>query len=159
MVRDPYHRKVHDVLGRDVVTTQPDDTLRDALALMVENRVTALPVVDARGHCVGILSATDLVELSRDLHEGLSNPQETAEEPYQYLLDNLAEQDLSRHTVGELMTDNVATVRAERTLVEAAREMLRHRVHRLPVVDKTDHLIGIISTMDILEAFVEGAPS
>ena len=41
---------------------------------------------------------------------------------------------------------------------EAAAEMLRYRVHRLPVVDKQGKLLGIISTMDILTSFVEGTP-
>lgn len=80
------------------------------------------------------------------------------EASYQWLQDNLAEHDLARRTVGELMTENVATVTAERTLPEAAREMLRHRVHRLPVVDKKGKLLGIISTMDVLKAFADGAP-
>ena len=45
---------------------------------------------------------------------------------------------------------------AETSLAKSAREMLRNRIHHLPVVDHRDHLIGIISTMDILAEFADG---
>ena len=50
------------------------------------------------------------------------------------------------------------TIDAETTLGKATREMLRNRVHHLPVVDSSDRLIGIVSTMDILSEFADGAP-
>jgi CBS domain-containing protein len=56
------------------------------------------------------------------------------------------------------MTSNVATTAPDAPLVDAAREMLRQHVHRLPVVDASGQLVGIISTMDVLKAFANGAP-
>jgi CBS domain-containing protein len=53
------------------------------------------------------------------------------------------------------MTSPVASIGPEATLVDAARAMLRHRVHHLPVVDDEQRLVGIVSTMDLLSGFVD----
>jgi CBS domain-containing protein len=157
--KDPYRMQAKEVLKREVVTISADDTLQTALELMADNRLTALPVLDHQGGCEGILSAADIVEAARDITDELHDLGRVDEVSYQWLRDSLAEHDLARHTVGEFMTRNVATVVPEATLPAVAHEMVQHRVHRLPVVDKKGKLLGIISTMDVLAAFVEGAPA
>lgn len=154
--KNPYRLRVKDVLSKNVVTIAADDTLQTALGVMTDSRVTVLPVVDGRDRCVGILSATDIMEMARQMNEAMHDVGRTDEASYEWLKDNLADHDLARRTVQEFMTENVTTVTGDLTLPEAASEMLRHRVHRLPVVDKKGKLLGIISTMDILAAFVKG---
>lgn len=157
MKTNVYAQRVQDVLSKEVVAVNADDTVQEALRLMVENRVSALPVVNGKDVCVGILSATDLMGLTRDLNEELSQVQ-GAEFTPQSLIDQVAEQDFGRRHVHELMTDVVETVGPEATLAAAAQAMLRHQVHRLPVVNGRQRLVGIISTTDIMAAFVDGAP-
>ena len=151
-----YERRVKDVMSRDVVSIHCDATVHDALNLIVENRVSALPVVDSRDHCVGIISTTDLVDLTRDFDDDV-HQLEDAEVSSQWLVEKLI------HSVGDeaiqsVMTEAVATINAETTLTRAGREMLRNQVHHLPVVDDRNHLIGILSTMDILAEFADSAP-
>lgn len=153
-----YGQRVKDVLSKEVVAVNADDTVQEALRLMVENRVSALPVVNGREVCVGILSATDLMGLARDLNEELSQMKAVEFTP-QSLIDQVAEQDFGRRRVHELMTEVVETIGPEATLVSAARAMLRQQVHRLPVVNERQRLVGIISTTDIMAAFVDGAPN
>jgi CBS-domain-containing membrane protein len=157
MTKNPYRLRVKDVLSKDVVTISVDDTLQTALEHMAESRLSALPVVDGHERCVGILSASDIVEIARNLNEEMHDLGRSDEASYEWLRDNLANHDLARRTVEEFMTDSVATVTADVSLADAARDMLRYRVHRLPVVDKKGTLLGIISTMDVLTAFVAGA--
>jgi CBS domain-containing protein len=157
--KDPYHLRVKHVVKKDVITISADDSLQTAVELMADNRLTALPVLDGHDRCVGILSASDVVEITRDLNNELRDLGRVDEVSYQWLLENLEEHDMARHTVGEFMTRNVASVTRESTLLDAAGAMLRHRIHRLPVLNKTGRLQGIISTVDILTAFVEGAPA
>lgn len=147
-------RRVKDIMSRDVVSLHAADTVHEALAQLVENRVSALPIVDKHNHCVGILSTTDLIDVTRALDQDLVYAGELDTDSQRWLFDRLT------HTVGDepltsYMTENVTTVRSEDTLAEAAREMLRNRVHHLPVVDAKDHLVGIVSTMDILGALAE----
>ena len=65
---------------------------------------------------------------------------------------------MGSETVQSFMSEAVATVGVDTTIGKATREMLRNRVHHLPVVDAHDKMIGIISTMDILAEFADGAP-
>jgi CBS domain-containing protein len=154
---DIYSQRVKDVLTKDVVAINADDTIQEALRLMVENHVSALPVVNSKDVCVGILSATDLLGLTRDLNEELADI-EVTEFALQSRLDRVAEQDFGRRRVHELMTEVVETVEPDATLATAARAMLRQQVHRLPVVTERRRLVGIISTTDIMAAFADGAP-
>jgi CBS domain-containing protein len=145
---------VADIYSKDVVAVTTTDTVRDALTLMVENRVSALPVVGSKGVCAGIISATDLIALTRDLNEDWSEMQR-GDFSNQWLMDQLAAQDFGRRRVEELMTEIVETVQPDTTLVHAGRLMLRHHVHRLPVVDEQGRLLGIVSMTDLLAAFVD----
>jgi CBS-domain-containing membrane protein len=152
-----YAQRVEDVFTKEVVAVNAEDSVQDALRLMVENHVSALPVVNGKEACIGILSATDLMGLTRDLNDDLSAMQVVEFTP-QSLIDRVAEQDFGRRRVNERMTEVVETVGPEATLAAAARAMLWHQVHRLPVVDERQRLVGIISTTDIMAAFVDGAP-
>jgi CBS domain-containing protein len=152
-----YALRVRDVLTKDVVAVNADDTVQEALRLMVENRVSALPVINGPEVCVGMLSATDLMGLTRDVNEELPGLGDAEFTP-QSLIDRVAEQDFGRRRVHELMTEVVETVGPEATLPAAARTMLRHQVHRLPVVNERGRLVGIVSTTDVMAAFADGAP-
>ncbi len=147
--------RVKDVMSKEVVSVYPDDTLHEALELIVQNRISGLPVVNGNGHCVGMLSTTDLIDLTHELDDELHNIGRGGQTGHQWLLEQLAEA-LGSERVSEQMTENVATIRPEATLPQAAAEMLRNRVHRLPVTDQDNRLLGIVSTMDILGAVADG---
>jgi CBS domain-containing protein len=67
-------------------------------------------------------------------------------------------QKAGRHNVMELMTEDVIATGPDARLVRAAETLLRERIHRLPVLDAQKRLLGILSTTDVLRAFVEAAP-
>jgi CBS-domain-containing membrane protein len=152
-----YSRKVKDLMSRDVVTISAGDTIHEALTLMGENRVSALPVVDHHDHCVGILSTSDLVDMTRDVDDDIYNLDLVDPTSQRFLLDRLAHS-MGSETVQSFMSESVTTVDLETSIGKATREMLRNRIHHLPVVDSNDKLIGIISTMDILGEFADAAP-
>ncbi|MCA9176795.1 MAG: CBS domain-containing protein [Planctomycetales bacterium] len=151
-----YQRRVREIMSREVVALNTGDTVHDALTLMGENRVSALPVVDKKNHCVGIISTSDLVDMTRDVDDDIYHLDFVDPASRRFLLDKLAHS-MGSEKVDSFMSETVATVHAETTLAQATREMLRNRVHHLPVVDQREHLIGIISTMDILAEFADGA--
>jgi CBS domain-containing protein len=145
--------RVKDVMARDVVIVHPDDPLSEAVSLMFENRVSAVPVVDKRQRCKGILSTTDLISLFRKQSAGVVEPDELDQFTEDLADANQRGSRLGSRQVAEVMTADVMTVTLENTILDAAREMLRNRVHRLVVVDDQQHVIGILSTMELLEAF------
>ena len=155
--KDIYKRRVKDIMSRDVVTISAADTIHEALTLMGENRVSALPVVDRNNHCVGILSTSDLVDMTRDVDDDVYQLDLVDPTSQRFLLDKLAHS-MGSETVQSFMSEAVATVDAETTIGRATQEMLRNQVHHLPIVDVHDHLIGIVSTMDILAELADAAP-
>ena len=157
MANSVYDKRVKEILTRDTVTLDAEDSVHEALTLMGENRVSALPVVDRKNRCIGILSTADLVDMTRDTDEELRQLDMMDAGTTKILVDKLAHS-LGNEKVHAYMTDSVTTVGLETPIARAAREMLRNHVHHLPVVDHHDCLIGIVSTMDILAEFADAAP-
>ena len=143
--------RTQDVMSRDVVTIYPQDSVHEALELMVENRVSALPVVDGRRHCVGVLSTSDMIDMARELDAELTLLDSTDGTSRIWMVESLRS-GIGHEPVSNVMTERVASVRPEASVKEAAREMLRHRVHHLPVVDGNNEIVGIVSTIDLLGA-------
>ncbi|NND98150.1 MAG: CBS domain-containing protein [Pirellulaceae bacterium] len=152
-----FARRVKDIMSRDVVTINAGDTVHEALVLMGENRVSALPVVDRHNHCVGILSTSDLVDMTRDLDDDIYHLDLVDMTSRRFLLEKLAHS-MGHESVQSFMSEAVTTLSRDASLGEATRELLRNRIHHLPVVDSKNHLLGILSTMDILAELADAAP-
>ena len=121
---------VGDVMTTDPITVDVDATVEAAEQLLAVHRISGLPVVDAAGHLVGVLSRTDLF-----LEGGVASSQ-------------LVRGRASGLRVGEIMSSPALTVGLSGTLAEAARIMRDERVHRLVIVDEHDDPIGVLSASD-----------
>ena len=149
------HVPLKEIISTDVVSINPRDTIREALDVMVENHVSALPVVDVRGHCVGVISVTDLLGMTKDLSDELNALSETGGFDHEVLVQKLERADLLTELVQDLMTTDVISVGVESTIKHAAKQMLENRVHRLVVLDFNHCVVGVVSTMDLLAAFAD----
>jgi CBS domain-containing protein len=109
-----------------LVVAWTDTPFKQLVELMQARDVSALPVVDADDHVIGIVSEADLL---------LPAGQTRAE---------------------QLMTSTVVTVPPTAGVVEAARLMHERRIKRLPVVDAAGKLLGIVSRRDLLSVFLRG---
>jgi CBS domain-containing protein len=129
---------VGDVMSVDPILTSVDATIEEAQELLRSNQITGLPVVDAQGNLVGVLSQTDLV-WGPGLH-----------------VTTLLRRKPSGLRVGELMTSPPVTVSMETSVIEAARIMLQSRVHRLVAVDALGRPVGVLSATDYVALAAEG---
>lgn len=154
---DILRQRVRDVMSTDLVAVNPCDSVSDAMRLLVENRVSALPVVDGHERCVGVLSGTDLLQLALQLGGDLEALNSSEGLDHELLIEKLEHTGFSTQTVQEMMTPTAVTVHQESTLIQAAAAMTRNRVHRLAVTDSKGKLLGLVSTMDIIRALAEGA--
>lgn len=140
--------KVSEVMSSDLITVRPDTRLKEAARLMIDASVSGLPVVDDDGRLVGIVTEADFVDQEaqhswgqrRSLLDPLFGRGDRA----------LADADF----VGDVMTGKVATIGVDDSLSAAARDMVKRKVKRLPVVDADGRLVGIVSRSDVLKAFV-----
>lgn len=156
MKRSIYDRKVSDIMTRDVVTLSAGGTVHEVLNLMGENRVSAVPIVDHSGRCVGIISTTDLVDMTRDVDDDLYQLDLVDSASRRFLIDRLAHS-LGNESIDNYMSESLITVAPDSTLATATKRILKAGVHHLPVVDADERLVGIISSIDILAEFADGA--
>jgi CBS domain-containing protein len=138
-----------DVMVRDVVTVRPDIDVADAIKLLVEHDVSALPVVDAAGNLVGVLSEADLihrVEIGTEKHRPWWQEALTG-------AGTLAGEFAKSHgkKVDEVMTPGAISVSEDTSLSEIATLLERNRIKRVPVV-KAGKLVGVVSRSNLIQA-------
>lgn len=140
--------RVRDFMTRRVVTVRPDTPILAAAKLMVENKISGLPVVED-GRLVGIVSEHDLLR-RREVGRAAEAPSWLGlmTEP-----EELAAQRGRFHdrTVSEVMTPNPLTVTPASSLAEACRIIEDRGIKRLPVVED-GQLVGIIARADLVRA-------
>lgn len=128
---------VRDLMTTDPVSVRPSTKVKEALALLDENDITALPVVTSDGKVRGVVSEADLIRDLVDKDPRLMIP------PGETFLDG-------PHCVGDVMTTHVITVHEETDLAVAVDLVTSTAVKSLPVVDQHDRLVGMISRRDIV---------
>jgi CBS domain-containing protein len=137
-----------DIMTPDVIYATPDTPLRDLVRLMLDNHVSALPIIEY-GRIVGIVSEGDLF---RRVEIG-TEPRPTAWQALVRSTDRLAADYTRTHgqKASELMTRNVATVSDTTLLEEIALLLYTKHVKRVPVT-RDGKLIGIVSRRNLLQA-------
>ncbi|MFJ7297381.1 CBS domain-containing protein [Streptomyces collinus] len=141
------HRTVGDLMTHGVVLARRDTPFKNIVSLLSENEVTALPVVDDLGHPVGVVSEADLLRTVAARPDPAGLPRS----PYASNGARAANDDV---TAEQLMSAPAVCARPGWTVVEAARLMDTEGVKRLPVVDESETLVGIVSRGDLLRVFL-----
>ncbi|MGD9923061.1 MAG: CBS domain-containing protein [Parvibaculaceae bacterium] len=141
-------------MSKEVVSIRPDAGVLEATELMIARRLSGLPVVDATGALMGIITEGDLLRRwemgTQRRHTGFA--------AFKAGLERVAADYVQSHGrhVRDLMTAKVITV-DEITPVETVVHLLeQHGFRRLPVV-REGRVVGIVSRADILRAFVAAA--
>ncbi|QNE74295.1 CBS domain-containing protein [Streptomyces finlayi] len=146
-------QKIGAVMTTEVVRAECGTPFKTVARLLSEHRVSGLPVVDDEEHVIGVVSETDLM-----FHQAATPL--AYELPPRFRVAQVLPRARRRtakaraRTADGLMTAPAVSVRAEDTVVEAARTMVQHRVNRLPVIDEEDRLVGIVTRHDLLRVFL-----
>lgn len=148
--------KVRDVMTSRVVTIGPDATVRDAAQIMLEKRISGLPVVDSGGALVGIVTEGDFLrraEIGTGKKRSLwwdivLGPGRLAEE---YV------QSHGRH-IKDIMTAELYTTTSDAALEDVVALMEKRQIKRVPVVDN-GKIVGIVSRSNLIRALVSAGSS
>ena len=132
---------VRDLMTTDVITVEPSESLADVYDLMDANHIRHLPVVDADGELMGLVSHRDL--LGGALRE-------IGELPVTHQRDLLRSM-----TVSTIMSEEVETVSPDQDLRDAAYTLIEYKFGCLPVVEGV-HLVGILTESDFVRHVAEG---
>ncbi len=134
---------VADVMTKAVVVVGPDENFKACVRQLRRHHISAMPVVDANGRLVGIVSEDDLLAKQRERE---------AKRPWLGL--RWTDGGPARGRVaGDVMTSPVVSVSPAASVSEAARLMYRESVKRLPVVNAHGSVVGIVSRADLLKTF------
>ena len=141
--------RAHQIMTRSVVTVAPESSILDAANLMLQRHVSGLPVVDAAGKLVGIVSEGDFIRRSE------IGTQRKRGRWLRFILGaGKAATDFVREhgrKVSEVMTRDPLTVTEDTVLEEIVLTMETNGVKRLPVM-RGDKLVGIVSRANLLQA-------
>ena len=143
--------RAQDVMSRDVVTVTPDDTVVQAARLMLQGKFSGLPVVDANGSLVGMVTEGDLLRRAETgtvcrrprWLELIAGPGRLAAEYTRS----------AGKFVKEVMTRGAQAVTGDTELADIVDLMERNHIKRVPVT-KGDRVVGIISRQNLVRALV-----
>lgn len=136
--------RIAQLMTTEVVSVRPSTPLKDVAEALAGRRISGIPVVDVENSVIGVLSEADVMFKERGRVPRRLFGRE----------DEVDRLKLDAHTAGEAMTTPAITIRPDARVEEAARLMLDHGVKRLPVVDDSDRLVGIVTRTDLVRAFV-----
>lgn len=149
--------EARDIMTREVLTVTPETSIDELAKILANRNIGGVPVVDADGVLVGIVTQSDLVERVRelelppainilDLHIFLQIPSHQMQRLEKML----------GTTVGDVMTPKPVTVNLDTPVPRIAALMAKQKVHTLPVMDR-GKLVGIIGKMDLVRAVAREA--
>lgn len=137
---------IRDIMNRSLVTIRPEQLVGDAAQMMEEFHIRRLPVVDADGYLVGIVTATDVLE-AEAADRTLNDYEPGAEEKWL--------------TVGDVMTREVVTIPVDATVGQLAATLMAHKVGGVPVIERDAEqphrlrMVGIVTETDIFRLIVD----
>jgi acetoin utilization protein AcuB len=123
-----------------VFSLPSDSRLPDAWAIMSRKGFHHIPITSLHGTLVGMLSYRDLLRHVPELITAADTRQ------------------ASQKHVAEIMTPRVISASPTTEIREIARVMLEERIHAVPILDQSRHLIGILSTQDLLRGIANHGP-
>lgn len=143
-----------DVMVKDVVTIGPQDEIPAAVKLLVDHDISALPVVDANGDVIGILSEADLLHREED---GTLKQKPWWLEAVTPAATLAAEYAKSHgRKVAEVMSDHVISASEDTPLSEIAAILEKNRIKRVPIL-KDGKLVGIVSRANLIQALASSS--
>lgn len=141
--------RARDIMTAEPITVPPDTPLEAVAALMAERHISGLPVIDANGQLVGLVTDGDLMRR-------LSAKEDKPASFFAALLGANADQAIAYarahgRRVRDVMSTHLATVTEDTTVEEVAHILESKRIRRVPVV-RDGKLMGVVSRADLLRA-------
>ncbi len=144
------------IMTKNVISVSPNDEIEKAARLLLEHKISGMPVVDEESRVVGIISEGDLVIREQEVKAPAFSEilggvifLESQKRFFEELKKTIA------LTVDELMSRKVYTVNEETPLEQIATLMSKKAVNRVPVVDGNNKLVGIVTRQDIIRQLAE----
>jgi CBS domain-containing protein len=138
--------KVKDYMSHKVFTCRKSDSLRFALNMINQNDISRLVVTDNNGKPLGVITTNSFL-----IHRSYFTKDNTGTREY------LLSVDSEKMCVGDLVSKELLAVNLDDDLSIAAQKMIKNHINGIPVIDNTGKLVGVVSNLDVVKAFVHVA--
>lgn len=138
---------VRDIMCRRIFAIAARQPMSDIAGHLLRHEISAAPVVDTAGICVGFISATDFLK-RENANQAATLASPNGLTPHVWKPDDVAE---------TYMSTGVQSIAESASLSHAAKIMCMQHIHRLPVIDAAGKPVGMISSMDIVAALSNAA--
>jgi CBS domain-containing membrane protein len=143
---------VQDIMTPEVAIVNRGGSLRSAAALLLEQRISGLPVVDDANKLVGIVTEADfLCAMGIPCH----HPAHTMWQTLEWMFMHQPSPANTPGRVADIMTAKVVTVSASQSLHDAIDRMKRHHIKRLVVTDDQDQVVGIVTRSNLVKVLLQ----
>ncbi len=122
------------IMKRDVISVHPETPLDKLIDILIQHTITGVPVLNDDSSLAGIVTEKDIMNFLLDNN----------------IFDLTNDRLLCETTVHHIMTANVVTFDEDAPLNEICQSLVSHNFRRVPIIDKTGKLVGIISRKDII---------
>jgi len=153
--------KVEEIMTKDVITVKMDRTVRDVVTLLHDHHMGGIPVVDNTGLLVGVISEYDIVRLINTKTSKLSlkfPSSHTLGLVFQESITNRevrdAFNDIADMKIFEVMIKDVPTMSPNADVSDVAAELRKDHIKRLPIIDDSGKVVGIVTRRDLLMALI-----
>ncbi len=146
-----------DIMTRDVLVVKPDTSIEELSAILVQNEISGVPVVDDSGALYGVVTENDLISRNKRLH--IPTVVSFLDAAIYLESSKKFEQEVKRLTatrVGDICTRKVVTITEDTTVIDIATIMSEKKAHLLPVL-KAGKVVGIVGKRDMVKAVVRQA--
>ncbi len=149
-------KTARDVMNPKVITLSEDLAVHQAAAFLVDHEISGAPVTDDEGNLVGVVSLTDIAQVTSETAASLQPDFYLRGWEYHLDRDELNQIRIRDEglKVSDIMTPTVFTIPEDTPISEIARTMVAGRIHRL-FVTQDDEVVGIIATLDLLKVLAE----
>ena len=145
-----------EIMTTKVITVTPETSVETLAGILSEHRISGVPVTEADGSLVGIITEKDLIRKNARLHIPtvfrIFDAFVALERPGK-MLDEMKR--MAATNVGDICTRKVVTVNPETTVQDIATIMSERNVHLLPVLED-GNLVGIVGKVDVVRALSSG---
>ena len=148
--------KAKDIMTKDVITVKPEATVEELARLLMEHKISGVPVVDNEKKIVGIVTENDLIRKNKRLHIPTIIRLFDA---YFLIGSGKAEEEIKKMAatiVDEICARKVFSITEETSLEDIATIMAEQHIHLLPVLSG-DTVVGIVGKADVVRAMTNDA--
>ncbi len=143
---------VANIMTHDVISVAPETGVAQIAALLSKHRISAVPVIDAGGQIVGMVSEGDLLSPFITANQArrswwldiLAEGETLAPDFVQYI-------SMDHHVARDLMTKKVITATEDMPIAQVADLLIKNHIKRVPII-RDEHVTGIVSRADIVRA-------